>query len=1192
MQYWYRTTNKQGRSQPTSTWPRDKPTKTPRNPVQNVARYLLNKKQKLCKPNLTPKLNLSEPLPLNPSLTDSAAEAADEERGGGAADTGTEETIRGTTLPLRPPPEGDEDDHEQDRPSGSFPSDIKNQQQAQQSCAQRCAPNTLLAKAKVDTPSNVVVQRERGRGGQASLTEMGGASREGIREGDSGQLTGVLFPKFYNTEKGSRREAIDKRHEVFERPLRNFEKEDAWPVRCLTKYISEGLHANDGRRRRILQRKSSAATQVLSEIQRGLSHLRVKLPTHGLRRIHGGFSRIHAPLRTHVAGPIPARAIFRLRRRHTCELFRQKFTNGPKNIAPDKDGSRRTSAATQAEKDSLDPSAQGGVSWVYHRLRQNVNICATSEIEEGSEANKTNLGEGANGKAAPKAPSHNHRPVHGPVASLPGGQTAQPRPARTAGKHRVRQWLERRRTGHAQRAHKGGAAVVSNISHLPKKKAARKQVQMPRAVDSGNGRERAYNRWSSFNSEGATSLREAALQKREGPPHQHEGNDGGASRREDILQSSEREPSQHSIRLDVCDTRNKQMGLQTEVFDSHARRALSLVTSHQHEDDRDSHQHEGELLRRRPLSGETNRPEGKGGNATVSERNTQRTEKGPPLGTGANGEGKGVHVAAPPTEGKLDAHEHDSLRAPAELDISVDSSSRTEPVLLPRSQQDTKSPRGDRKATTRSSCNIALVAQRPLVSSGSSPGGKQAGGVAEGHGHSHKSAESVIPFLGLDWSKAVRKAEDQNGVPEAARLTGRLTERTERLYAKGWHGLSELLKKDDVRSKFLAARGASEALALLTAMRSTELAGLQRSIASLNNTKNAVTHFLEAWQPTPASILRNTSKRYARLHPSQPRNATVPDYHAMLERVSLMAAKTDLKTVRLRAMLLMALLTGRRASDIVRVWRHARSLRFECKRVDAPGWATTVSSGAADTLLELKLLRNKPSPREFIVMSFRAYRPKTSGPRNRIYATWVPLMENKFDVRLCPVDAVANYLKATADLQLPKQLKYDKHFTVEELVDDGGRNPIRASPLFVSISRPIKGLQSNTFAGMIDRTLLSPAKLDNTPHVLRATVSSYMKAYGVPLERIMSIADWASESTFFKHYYRNAIAPVDPTRIADARFPDWKLTRAHVLTKGPLPNISPVANDTSSDAALARVLSNRQQSRRTINTRLRRKDHH
>lgn len=338
-----------------------------------------------------------------------------------------------------------------------------------------------------------------------------------------------------------------------------------------------------------------------------------------------------------------------------------------------------------------------------------------------------------------------------------------------------------------------------------------------------------------------------------------------------------------------------------------------------------------------------------------------------------------------------------------------------------------------------------------------------------------------------------------------------------------------------------------------------------------------MSHYLSSCDPTPQSILRATSQAYARRHPSKPKHDSVPDLHAALDYVIKIFSTSGEAARRHHLALLMIILGTKRASDIVRVWRHPRCIRFEVKRIDLPQWASTHRFLDPDDFHSVGLLRGTAAPLrndEYVIFKFRSYLGKGAPTKNLRYGSWVSLVENRFQEALCPVAAAVRYLKATQKCSIQKKLRYGKSGVVSNITDDRGNSPIQACPFLISTSgNPRTGLQPSTVNGRIRRGLFVPLAWDEhfTPHSLRGMSTSYKLEYGVPKSIVQAVGDWSSDQAMRTFYVFPPVTPVSRDRLNDVHLHDLKLSRAHVLSKLPIPSVP--CQNTSDDLAIAAALA-------------------
>jgi len=108
----------------------------------------------------------------------------------------------------------------------------------------------------------------------------------------------------------------------------------------------------------------------------------------------------------------------------------------------------------------------------------------------------------------------------------------------------------------------------------------------------------------------------------------------------------------------------------------------------------------------------------------------------------------------------------------------------------------------------------------------------------------------------------------------------------------------------------------------------------------------------------------------------------------------------------------------------------------------------------------------------------------------------VKIVPYPVDRRLCPVTALTEYLKRTANLRSEN------------------------SRLFLSYLKPHKEVSKDTISRWI-RTILVKCGSDVTifkPHSIRAAAASKAQMMNVPVDKILDTAGWSSCSTFAKYY--------------------------------------------------------------------------
>lgn len=623
--------------------------------------------------------------------------------------------------------------------------------------------------------------------------------------------------------------------------------------------------------------------------------------------------------------------------------------------------------------------------------------------------------------------------------------------------------------------------------------------------------------------------------------------------------------------------RDKQMGHKATRSHPAPRPPPSMVTGDSHQGDSDLHKHTEQQGRGQTLSGH---PAHKGGLHRVRNASPGRTSCETISTLAVTPDSKIGFV--PSFQGETTSKSH---RAPASdngkntkriLPHCEDGKALALSIYVPGSLTDPTTTGPHCSYESNSVSAVASMAFGALVRPSGQDDHKPSCGFTATSSNAQKSTQEVMALLELDWCTAIREAESKGRIPIAARIDGRLSASTQKRYSIGWRALyRHAAENPRVLQEIPEHCGKNEILARLLSSLATELAEGNKSAATYAQSQAAVHHFTQAANPSPEVILANTSTAYRRKHPAGATTKKVPDLHAMLDVI--VKVPTEEADIRSHLMFLLLLLGGRRCSDYVRVFRDNRSMHFEVLQADLPTWARQHRSEAEDILRKLKLIPNEHlRDNEIITMNIRGYLGKTAQPRAQRYNPWHTFHENRFALRFCPILAAALYLNITNKYKLTTELKL-ADTTIATITDDKGRNPRPASPLLVSLNgTPRIGLQPGTMSGVVKRELLIPANIDNTAHITRATVASYKRAYGLSVAEVIAVGNWASESCFNKHYYRVTDTPISPLRLNDVQYHDWRITRAHVLSKQALPPLQfhsgAARDDTADDEAIARSM--------------------
>ena len=662
-------------------------------------------------------------------------------------------------------------------------------------------------------------------------------------------------------------------------------------------------------------------------------------------------------------------------------------------------------------------------------------------------------------------------------------------------------------------------------------------------------------------------------------PHQHKGAAGSHAR--DRVLPNQSWDLKFPNRQQVSGIRNKQVENKVRHHAAPSVATLRVGRTQQSEDHSHLHTHVSERHRRQALPQEKHNGGGQGRDdppPTLPQNNHEKRqmEDAPsrpkrlitrlpraatpslagPLVPRGRPDTAGIRAALPDEDGKAE-----------------------NPLHLSQSEQNPASAEHDIAATDNRASDRAVLAGSAVVPPTRDDAGQPANNPMPISSETLESKEAIHAALGMDFIDALRIEERKNNIPKAASFEIRLSQGTQERYANGWKKLREMVHQSpNILQEIKENCSKAKILAHLLAKLAENLQKEEKSASSYAMAASAVSHYLQAAQPTAESILKNTGKGYRRLHPSAARNDTVPNVHKILDIVQELFHKKGEKAQRDHLALLLMLLSGRRAADTVRIWRHHHSLRFQVVTLDAPGWARAHRSEAYEILRDSRWISNNGDSlgdREFIQVSFRAYLGKTCQTTGTRCDPWVTLTENRSCLYLCPILAISRYLRQTAKFPVSKELRYDSHTVITHITDPAGKGKFKVPPLLLSANGKTRsGLQSSTLRSRIKKVILIPLGLTHTPHALRACVTSYKAAYKVPINIVKQCGNWNAQESFEKHYFRITPTPVHPHRVRDAMLHDWMLVRAHQLSKLNLPPLDPDdIPDTSNDHAIAQAYS-------------------
>ena len=114
------------------------------------------------------------------------------------------------------------------------------------------------------------------------------------------------------------------------------------------------------------------------------------------------------------------------------------------------------------------------------------------------------------------------------------------------------------------------------------------------------------------------------------------------------------------------------------------------------------------------------------------------------------------------------------------------------------------------------------------------------------------------------------------------------------------------------------------------------------------------------------------------------------------------------------------------------------------------------------------------------------------------------VLKNTSNGRLCPHTAVQTYISRTESV----------------------KNSPGTDSIFISLCSPFKAVGSSLLSRWL-KSVLSLAGIDwsvYTGHSFRSASTSKASRLEVPLDTILSIADWKNSGTFFK-YYKKDVTP-------------------------------------------------------------------
>ena len=1031
---------------------------------------------------------------------------------------------------------------------------------------------------------------------QHASQEVGRTDKKGPGGGDQGQLTRVLQPELHHTEEKTGREASHIGSETVKQTCHSQKDKDARPGVSHAHDIRQRPDGCRGHTGRILQRAYTSGPQEIFQVLRWDDIISTQQITNGVCRQLRRFPSMAQTTHGGDKSAAPGGEGIQLRRRLPPHFAMAA------NVQSREDPSEHTRLPTthgRASKIS-EVFARLGTKSRVPRLRAVLQDTQHRDSESKSEGcpktDTSDIKETRDEKTASTTHRYHDRDDHSPSPSSASRTSTRPSvvpPAERASKLRR---LAQKPKSLTQRQEHGRTSILDELPPRGSPAEAPAGISPLRSIFMRIGRQRQPHRRGPTHREKHASHIKGTNAQGTDLTNKHEGATRGHPRRKIVPHTAG--DAELSNRQQSRSQRHKQVDDKIGNNATSAEVALQLGPGEWGQDDCNVHTHVVQRHRRQVDQRQRHHGHGQGGDDLASSL-LQTVEEESEVAHAPQGQkGSPSSVQAPPTFCLVDSPIPGRRPHPGRVRAPLPPRRQEENTIrVPEPGSDTARLEYNSGAQSDGVGDGALLARRPMVPPARISPVQHGGDTAPGRSAAVEPKEALIASLGMGLSDALREAESKNGVPPAASFARRLSKGTQERYNSGWRRLGDMVRESPrILQEIADDIPQAEILTKLLSTLANKLQSEKKSASTYGMAASAVSHYLQASEPSPRIILANTNKAYRRAHPSVAKNDTIPDLHKIIEAIREMNKEKGETERRDRLAFLLMVLTGRRASDTVRVWRHRLCLRFSVTKLDTPGWARQHRSDAEEILRNLGWLPKdgaRMSEKEFIIMDIRAYMGKTSQPTGTRYDPWVSLTENRFCLALCPILATAEYLNLTRNHNIEEKLRYDQHTVMEGITDPGGKTKIKAKPLLVSANGKTRsGLQSTTLRSRIKKIILTPLGISNTPHVLRAAVTSYKAAYGVPINVVKMAGNWTSSESFEKHYFRVTPTPVNPLRVKDAIFHDWVLVRAHMLSRMSLPPLDPSdIPDTTNDHAIAQAFS--QHSRRDARgaARRRRKNH-
>ena len=1031
-------------------------------------------------------------------------------------------------------------------------------ERTQQGDAHHGVSHTIRKTPTVNTPASIPIQIWRGSRRQTSRGEVARISTTGSRNTTKGggRFARILLPLFHHREKSEKRTSTHQRYETTEQVCKTLPGENPRPPESNQQREEKRLYGGFRREEWILQRPNRQGPPKILPLQLQRKNLSDALFTDGFRQLHGSVPELHGTLYKHSENSVSKYPNIRICGRRSSVLSRNDEKSGSNGTSENSFGDKNYGTTTQSSEITLGTNKKGRIFRIRAQLQRFNYYCTHQEVEGRKETSISNAAQRKDRKIKTAASGNDNWPGYGTVTCMPRRQIALTQFIYAADQNSEENGMARRHNCTSHDSHESRTVMVGNIFKRTTFPPIGCFFQMRRIGDYSYRCFRPLNRGSVIEPPQTSAFLSSPIAQVTTGTHKYEGAQSGVGSHSAVRTACEGNVVERAIGQYGRHSCFEQVGHQTTTTYPSSGQNIPLVPENAHQIDGHICFNTRKRLCGQAFTIEKGDKDRRGGSETVQEVYSSGKKKRSSLENIKRRHATLTQDNENKTSNEPNTHGHIQLRGDTSLVHPITHESKegkkSRYPVFPGPQQSGQSTTDNSANAPISYIDSATLGPSTMVLPDSPHGGVETSHLASKLNSACESKISLAAYLEMDFGESIRAKEKENNIPQAARLQDRISSRTETLYNKAWKQLRTIVQQDTALLKRVHAPGSqSEILTGILAAYADSISSKGLSLATYQSAQSAVSHFLQASKPTVQSLLQATNKNYKRKHPAGPRNDSLPDIHRMFDIALELAKDQTQKGTRQHLIILLLLLSSRRMSDIARIWRDERSMVFTVIQLDAPRWAAKNEGKAARILQELKLLpKRKLKPNEFVAFKFRSYMGKTCAINGKRFSSWLQLTENREDDRLCPVLAVAKYLKATQKFSIEHSLKYDSNCIISSITDNQGKNPRSAAPLLVSLNgSPRKGLQSSTISGLVRRVITIPLKMEFTPHILRACSSSYKRAYGVSEGVVKAVGEWSNEATFNKFYFRVVNTPVHPSRLVGVQMHDWVLAHAHTLAR-------------------------------------------